>query len=301
MTTCSIAAAQTVPMRGDVDANVDQHVRLVRVAVEEQAQVIVFPELSLTGYELDLVRDLAFSPSDPRLTPLVEAASSCCATLVVGAPVRMGSRLHIGAFIVSPDRTVGIYTKHRLGAFSASASVDGTVPPAEATVFHAGSQNPLVRFGDKTAAVALCADTGRPSHPREAAERGATIYLASMFVIPSHLERETTTLRTYAERHSMTVVFANYGGPSGGLASGGRSAIWSEKGEPLARLDATGAGVAVAIESDTGWRSRTVMLGHDPVERAPSRSSSSRMGCASTADPGRSGSGAPTGSKPARA
>ncbi|HSD11130.1 MAG TPA: nitrilase-related carbon-nitrogen hydrolase, partial [Candidatus Binatia bacterium] len=88
----SIAAAQTIPMRGDVDANVDQHVRLVHIAAEEQAQVLVFPELSLTGYELDLADDLAFSQSDPRLAPLVEAASSSSMTLIVGAPVRMGSR-----------------------------------------------------------------------------------------------------------------------------------------------------------------------------------------------------------------
>lgn len=50
--TRSIAAAQTIPVRGDVDANLKQHVRLVRAAAAEQAQVLVFPELSLTGYEL---------------------------------------------------------------------------------------------------------------------------------------------------------------------------------------------------------------------------------------------------------
>jgi len=112
----SIAVAQTIPMRGDVNANLEQHVRLVHVAAEEQAEVLVFPELSLTGYELDLANDLAFSESDPRLASLVEMASSFSMTLIVGAPVRIRSRLHIGAFIISPDRTVGLYTKHHLGA-----------------------------------------------------------------------------------------------------------------------------------------------------------------------------------------
>jgi predicted amidohydrolase len=67
----SLAAAQTIPIRGDVDANVERHLRLVHIAAAEQAQVLVFPELSLTGYELDLAADLAFSQRDPRLTPLV--------------------------------------------------------------------------------------------------------------------------------------------------------------------------------------------------------------------------------------
>jgi len=257
----SIAVAQTIPVRGDVDANVEQHVRLVRAAAEEQAQVLVFPELSLTGYELDLASALAFSQCDPRLAPLLDAASLSSMTLVVGAPVRIGLRLYIGALIISANRTVGLYTKRHLGAFPASASCDGVVPPAEAAIFHAGRRNPLVRFGSHSAAVAICADTGRPSHPQQAADRGARTYLASMFVIPSELERETASLRAYAVQHSMTVAFANYGGPSGGLASGGRSAIWSEKGEVLAQFEANGVGVAAAVERRAGWRSGTIMLG----------------------------------------
>jgi predicted amidohydrolase len=256
----SLGAAQTVPLRGDVEANVEQHVRLVHAAAREQAQVLVFPELSLTGYELDLARALAFSPGDPRLGALRDAATSGSITLVVGAPVRIGSRLHIGAFILSPDGTVEVYTKRHLGAFSPSASCDGGLPPAERTVFDPGDRNPLVRFRGNTAAVAVCADIGRPSHPREAADRGAKTYLASMFVIPSELERETANLKEHALRHAMAVVFANYGGPSGGLASGGKSAIWSERGELLVQLGATGAGVAVATERRAGWNATSVLL-----------------------------------------
>jgi len=82
-----------------------------------------------------------------------------------------------------------------------------------------------------------------------------------MFVIPSDLESDTAKLRTYAVRHGMAVVFANFGGPSGGLPSGGRSAIWSDRGEPLARLEATGAGVVAASEGRAGWRARAIALG----------------------------------------
>jgi predicted amidohydrolase len=259
--TRSVAVAQTIPIRGNVDANVEQQLRLVQVAGKEHAQVLVFPELSLTGYEIGLASDLAFSQNDPRLVPLAEVASACSMTLIVGAPVRIGSRLYIGAFIVSPDRTVGLYTKHHLGAFSASASCDGIVPPAEATVFHPGNRNPLVRFGDSIAAVAVCADTGRPSHSQEAADRGARTYLASMFIIPSEFKRETANLKACAVQHSMTVALSNYGGPSGGLASAGGSAIWSGRGALLAQLDSSGTGVAVAVEGHAGWRAETIMLG----------------------------------------
>ena len=256
----SLAAAQTIPIRGDVEANLAGHVRLVHAAAEERARLLVFPELSLTGYELDLADQLAFSARDPRLAPLIECASSCGMTLVVGAPVRIGSRLYIGAFILSPDRSVDLYTKHRLGAFPPDVNPDGIVPPAEATVFHPGDRNPLVRCDGHTAAVAVCADIGRPSHPQDAAERGAGTYLASMFVIPADFEQDNARLREYAVRHSMAVVFANFGGPSGGLPSAGRSAIISEQGEVLIRLQATGTGLAIAAEDETGWRTKEVML-----------------------------------------
>jgi predicted amidohydrolase len=259
----SVAVAQTCPVRGDVSANLDEHVRLARLAAAKGAEVVVFPELSLTGYELDLAEALAFSEDDPRLTPLLDLAGSSGMILVAGAPVRAGPLLHIGAFVLGPDRTIRPYTKRRLGAFPPSAacdSLDGTVPPAEATVFRPADHDPLVPFGESTAAIAVCADIGAPAHPQRAADRGANTYLASMFVIPSDYDGEVAKLSGYAVQHRMLTALAYFGGPSGGLRSAGRSAIWSETGERLVRLDANGSGVAVVTETPQGYQTRAVMV-----------------------------------------
>jgi predicted amidohydrolase len=256
----SLAAAQTVPIRGDVDANVEQHIRLVRHAAQERPQVLVFPELSLTGYELDLARDLAFSEHDPRLAPLVDAASAHAMTLIVGAPVRIEAQLYIGAFIVTPERTVEVYTKHHLGAFSSSDSPDGIVPPAEDSVFQPGERNPLVHFNGHCGAVSVCADSHHRSHPERAAARGARTYFSSQFAIPLHLELKIAVLKKRALRHSLTIVLANFAGHTGGLASAGGSGIWTDKGERVAQLEANGSGVVVAVEDGTLWRATTHML-----------------------------------------
>lgn len=259
----SVAVAQTSPVKGNVPANLDEHIRLARLAGAEGAQIIVFPELSLTGYELDLAEKLAFAEDDPRLVPLLDLAHSHGTILVVGAPVRVGPVLHIGAFVLGPDRTTRLYTKRRLGAFPPSAacdSLDGTVPPAEATVFRSGDHDPLVRFGDGTAAIAVCADIGTPAHPQRAADRGADAYLASMFVIPSDYDGEVAKLSRYAVQHRMLTALANFGGPSGCLRSAGRSVIWSETGELLVQLDANGSGIAVVAEAPQGCRARAVMV-----------------------------------------
>jgi predicted amidohydrolase len=189
--------------------------------------------------------------------------------LVASGPVRLGSFLYIGAFILYPDRTTDLYTKHHLGAFPPSASCDspdGTVPPPEATVFQPGNRNPLLRFGDNLAAVAICADIGRPAHPQRAADRNANTYLASMFVIPSDLEGEVSKLSRYAGQHRLMTALANFGGPSGGLRSAGRSAIWSEVGDLLVQLEENGPGIAVVAETQQGRRIRAVMVSNSATE-----------------------------------
>lgn len=70
----AIGVAQAVPAPGDVAANLAQHLRLARVAADAGAGVLVFPELSLTGYELERGPELAFSERDARLDPLLELA-----------------------------------------------------------------------------------------------------------------------------------------------------------------------------------------------------------------------------------
>jgi predicted amidohydrolase len=133
-------------------------------------------------------------------------------------------------------------------------------------VFHPGDRNPLIRFGDNVAAVAVCADIGSPAHPQRAADRGANTYLASMFVIPSDFDGEVLKLSRYAVQHRMMTAMANFGGQSGGLKSAGRSAIWSETGELLVQLDANGSGIAVVTETEHGGRARAVMLGASPSD-----------------------------------
>lgn len=256
----SLAAAQTVPVRGDVAANVDQHVRLVHAAAQRGVRVLVFPELSLTGYELDLGVSLAFAEHDPRLQPLVELAGAHAMTLIVGAPMRIETQLHLGAFILGPDGSIDVYTKHYLGAFPSDVNPNGVVPPPEASVFAPGRSNPLLRFAGHTGAVAICADTGRPAHAQAAADRGADTFLASVFVIPADFDADMVRLRQYAAQHRMTVVFANFGGPSGGLPSAGRSAVIAAGGETLVEFGATGSGLAIATEEDNGWRVEVVPL-----------------------------------------
>ena len=68
----TIALAQTSPILGDISRNVEQHCETVERALQQGAEAICFPELSLTGYTLrDLNFELALDPAtSPLLKPL---------------------------------------------------------------------------------------------------------------------------------------------------------------------------------------------------------------------------------------
>ena len=66
-----LTIAQTNPALGDFHKNLDNHLRQIRAATAEGADLILFPELSLTGYFLkDQVFDLGIDPEGPELEPL---------------------------------------------------------------------------------------------------------------------------------------------------------------------------------------------------------------------------------------
>jgi predicted amidohydrolase len=80
-----IALAQIGTRLGDISYNLDKHLEFIEAAQKEKADIILFPELSLTGYSLkDAVYDVAVSSEDSVLKPLFEASNhiSICFGLV---------------------------------------------------------------------------------------------------------------------------------------------------------------------------------------------------------------------------
>ncbi len=72
-----LALAQINTRLGDVEANLEKHVAYIKEARQSGAELIVFPELSLTGYVLqDLASSVAHRPNaqDPVFRPLLEAS-----------------------------------------------------------------------------------------------------------------------------------------------------------------------------------------------------------------------------------
>jgi NAD+ synthase (glutamine-hydrolysing) len=70
-----VALAQIAPVLADRQRNVGLHLEQIEQAREQEADLIVFPELSLTGYFVrDMVPDVAIAPDAPEIRALIDAA-----------------------------------------------------------------------------------------------------------------------------------------------------------------------------------------------------------------------------------
>ena len=243
-----IAAAQSTSVPGDISRNVAHHLRFGTIAAERGAQLLVFPELSLTGYELAIARSNAVRPDSSCLDPLRHLATQAHMTVVAGAPVLNDKdELHIAALAFRPDGSVVTYTKEH-------------VHQSEEEVFTSGPGGPALLVEDATVALAICADATHPQHAANAAAGGANVYAVGVMIDEIGYVRKVSLLRNYALEHRMAVLMANYSGTTGGEVSAGKSALWSEDGQLLAASPGTEEALVVGTKQNGVWTGTVLPL-----------------------------------------
>jgi NAD+ synthase (glutamine-hydrolysing) len=115
----NLALAQINTKLGDVTANLEKHLALAQEAAQSGADLLIFPELSLTGYVLqDIAADVArpASESDSVFKPLLEASHAL--DLLVGF-VESDSRyrFYISAAYLSAGEIVHVHRKVHLPTY----------------------------------------------------------------------------------------------------------------------------------------------------------------------------------------
>jgi predicted amidohydrolase len=233
-----VAAAQPPCTPCDLAANGRAHAAAIKSA---DARLVVFPELSLTGYELDAspVRN-----TDEAFAPIVDACGAAGSDALVGAPVSdEQGRRHIAALRVSAAGVEVAYNKTWLST-------------EESTRFSPGSCAVAVDIDGWRIGLGICKDTGTPEHRAQIAALGVDIYAAGLVHAPSELPVQDERGASIARQCGAYVIFASFAGPTGegyGMTAGS-STIWSPAGEILARAGVEPGGVARASISPSGLR-----------------------------------------------
>ncbi|MBV2152499.1 carbon-nitrogen hydrolase family protein [Kitasatospora sp. SUK 42] len=230
-----IAAAQLTCVPGDIPANVQQLADLAGQARSQGAELIVFPELALTGYELDALAGdprLWVHPDDPRL----DALRATGITTVVNCAVPTGGPLPaIGTLVLGSDgELITTYWKQHLYE-------------NEQGVFAPGDRDGRFELGGLRFALATCYDNHFPDLTAREAADGCHVHLASsLYGTGNGVHERATVYPGIAKDRNLHVVLANHVGPAGPWTGCGRSAIWAPGGTLLTEADDRTTTVAIA-------------------------------------------------------
>ncbi|MEU6085049.1 carbon-nitrogen hydrolase family protein [Streptomyces sp. NPDC047108] len=215
----TLAVAQPLCASHDIARNAKAHAEAVRSA---GARVVVFPELSLTGYELEAE---AITADDARLDPVVAACAETGAWALVGAPVRgEGGAAHIATLAVDGSGARVAYRKMWLGE-------------TESTYFAPGGEPAVHEVDGWRLGLAICKDTGVPRHAADTTALGIDAYVAGTVKSAGESALQDERACRIATEHGVWVAVASFAGSTGGgfAEAAGRSGIWRPGGAVFAQ------------------------------------------------------------------
>ena len=228
--TMKICVAQTRPVTGDIEQNILRHKEFINHATSPGVDMIIFPELSLTGYEPTLAKALAVDLHDSRLDDFQSISNAQKITIGAGIPLKTEEGITISMIIFQPHRERLVYAKKY-------------IHPDEEPFFIPGKNFPVMTIAGNTTALAICYELSVPAHADEAFKNGASIYIASVAKFTSGVDKATQRLAEIAQTKNAWVLMSNAIGPADGGICAGKTAAWNKEGTPLAQLNETNEGI----------------------------------------------------------
>jgi predicted amidohydrolase len=258
MQTVRVALAQIAPKLGDLQANIGMHLEQLSRGRREGAGLVVFPELSLTGYLLkDQTPEIARTLDSPDLRPLLDATHEIDA-LVGMVEEGQGHRYFNSAVYLSRGKVVHTHRKLHLPTYGMFD---------EGRDFAAGNRLRVVDLPFGRIGVLICEDVWHSPNAWLLAQDGAEV----LFVLgsgPTRGARQETgvtsvpvwhdLLRTTAQFQTAQVVYVNRVGYEDGLNFGGGSIAIDPFGREIGFLPALKEGwMVVELEGEVLRRART--------------------------------------------
>ncbi|PVZ54499.1 carbon-nitrogen hydrolase family protein [Arthrobacter sp. H-02-3] len=236
ITALTLSAIQYEALDGGVAANVPEHIRLIEDAESHGARLVIFPELSLTGYRLDLLEgpEEWLSTADRRLDGIREICRRTGITAVVGAAFTQDDGTpRLASLAIHPSGAI-------------EPSFKTWLHGPEQGIFVAGSHPAVLEIDGWKIALAICFDAARPGHAEWAAGAGADVYAVSAVYTAGEDHRLGLHLGARAMDNRMFSVLANLAGTTPLGPSCGLSGFWGPDGLPFRQAAGTGTEVLTA-------------------------------------------------------
>lgn len=239
-----MALVQMNPMVGALHRNAAAIVQALERSRALGAQLVVFPELAITGYPPEdlLHRPRFLQDTAAQIDRIAEAARGV--DVVLGAPVATDTGVINAALLLRDGAIQAQYAKHKLPNYSVFD---------ERRYFEHGTEACVLEFADWRIGLTVCEDIWRPEPAALAAAAGAQLILnlnASPYHRGKASEREAVVCARVRET-GCPVVYVNMVGGQDELVFDGRSFVVGTQEIPQPLLPAWIAGIAVIdVERD---------------------------------------------------
>ncbi len=240
-----VAIAQINLLVGDIEGNVDRVLRACTEARDElRADLVVFPELTLTGYPPE---DLLLRPGlHERVLHGLEVLKKNIQGIaaVVGFPHQARGGVFNAAGMLQEGNLTGTCHKQHLPNYSVFD---------EKRYFSSGDAPCVTSVRGVPVGITICEDVWSPGPVRQAVDAGARLILnlnASPFHIDKGNERELE-LRHRVEETAVPIVYVNLVGGQDELVFDGESFVVDARGEVSHRFPAFASGLFY-VDFDTG-------------------------------------------------
>lgn len=225
--TLRIAMAQLDMLVGDITKNTQSVIDAANQARDhERADVVVFPELTLTGYPPE---DLLLRASlDPRIESALAKilAEVRDIYVVVGYPRRIDGELFNCAGVIYQGQLLVEYAKQKLPNFLVFD---------DKRYFSEGREAGLVDIKGVKVGLSICEDIWHPEPIAQAKAAGAELIL-NLNASPYHIEKmgeREALLHQRATEVTLPIVYVNYMGAQDELVYEGGSFVVNAKGEKI--------------------------------------------------------------------
>lgn len=233
-----ICLAQIQPVKGDVEQNILRHIDFIERAARLHAAAIFFPELSLTGYEPGLAKELATTANDKRFTILQQQSDELHITIAAGIPLLTNKGIQISMLIFQPTQPVQTYAKQILHS-------------DEEPYFMNGDNQILIQVEGLKIAPAICFESLQPGHAEKASLLGADLYVTSVAKSSAGVTKAYRHYPQIAATYGMPVLMANSVGPCDNFIGAGQTGVWLKNGALSGYLSHTEEGLLV-FDTSTG-------------------------------------------------
>lgn len=227
-----ICSAQTKPIAGDIQRNIEQHITLIDQAVQHGAEFILFPELSITGYEPTLANELSTTLDDERFHIFQRKSDQYDTVISIGAPIKNDGKVSIGMIVFRPNQSRTLYLKKHLFH-------------TELQHFVSGETKKNIEVKQTNVGLAICYEISVPEHQKIASENGTEIYAAGIVETIEGIARAIDKMAITSKKYNMISMIANCVGISGEYDCGGKSSVWNAKGELKAQLNGNNIGILI--------------------------------------------------------